>query len=145
MDEHASNEHASNEQASNEQALVAAADRVRRHAHAPHSGLRVGAAVLDRAGNVYAGTNVENASFGLTICAERAALFAAVADGALERGIVRVAVVTNRGYPPCGACRQVILELAPDAEVLIATPEKITGRLTASELLPTAFDAFEPD
>lgn len=128
-----------------DQALIEAADAVRRHAHAPHSGLRVGAAVLDAAGNVYTGTNVENASFGLTICAERAALFAAVAAGALERGIVRVVVVTQRGYPPCGACRQVILELAPDAEVVIATPAGISARLPASGLLPDAFAAFEPD
>jgi cytidine deaminase len=128
-----------------DQALVAAADRVRRHAHAPYSGLRVGAAVLDADGNVFTGTNVENASFGLTICAERAALFAAVAAGALDRGIVRLALVTRNGYWPCGACRQVILELAPDAEVLIATPARILTRRSAADLLPDAFDAFEPD
>ena len=128
-----------------DEALIKAADEVRRNAHAPYSGLRVGAAVLDAGGSVHTGANVENASFGLTLCAERAALAAAVAAGALARGITRVAVVTNQGYTPCGACRQVILELAPDATVIVAAPGGQARRFTSPELLPDAFRTFEPD
>jgi len=129
----------------NDAELIKAADEVRANAHAPYSGLRVGAAVRDASGNVYVGANVENASYGLTICAERAALYNAVAAGARERGIDCVAVVTSRGYAPCGACRQVILELAPNATVLVATPERVLHRLSAQELLPEAFESFKPD
>jgi len=125
--------------------LIKAADEVRRNAHAPYSRLRVGAAVLDASGHVHVGTNVENASYGLTICAERAALFNAVSAGAQKRGIECIAVVTSRGYSPCGACRQVILELAPNATVLVATPERVLHRLTAQDLLPQAFESFRPD
>jgi cytidine deaminase len=128
-----------------DEALIQAADAVRQHAHAPYSGLRVGAAVEDTAGRVYVGANVENASFGLTLCAERAALAAAVADGALARGIQRVAVVTAEGYTPCGACRQVLLELAPGAMVIVARPDGTSRRFTPNQLLPEAFETFRPD
>ena len=128
-----------------DEALIKAADEVRKNAHAPYSGLRVGAAVLDAAGSVHTGANVENASFGLTLCAERAALAAAVAAGALEHGVTRVVVVTNEGYTPCGACRQVILELAPDATVIVAAPGGPARRFTPAGLLPDAFRTFEPD
>ena len=125
--------------------LVRAANDVRKNAHAPYSGLRVGAAVLDGGGNVYTGPNVENASFGLTLCAERTALFSAVAAGALDRGIKKIAVVSVHGYPPCGACRQVMQELAPEAEILIATTGGNIRRITTEALLPDAFESFEPD
>lgn len=128
-----------------DEALIKAAEEVRENAHAPYSGLHVGAAVLDTEGNVYAGSNVENASFGLTICAERTALFSAVADGALARGIVKVAVVTKNGSMPCGACRQVILELAPRADILVAAPGGPVRRFKITDLLPEAFETFEAD
>ena len=128
-----------------ERELLRAAEEVRARAHAPYSRLRVGAAVRDAAGHIHVGANVENASFGLTLCAERAALAAAVAAGALARGITHVAVVTSAGHTPCGACRQVLCELAPAATVLGATPSGVVRRYRIADLLPDAFDSFEPD
>jgi cytidine deaminase len=119
-------------------ALIDAARRVRERAYAPYSRFNVGAAVL-AGGRTFTGCNVENASYGLTICAERAAVFAAVAAG--ERRIEAVAIVTDTASPvaPCGACRQVLAEFGPDAIVISAT---VSGRRTVStlsHLLPAAF------
>lgn len=96
--------------------LLDAARRVRRNAYAPYSGFTVGAAVLSAEGAIYTGANCENASFGLSICAERVALTAAMAASA--KTVVALAVVADRPAPPCGACRQVLLELAPQAVVI---------------------------
>jgi cytidine deaminase len=95
--------------------LLAAANAVRERAYAPYSHFAVGAAALGSDGRVYAGTNVENASYGLSLCAERAAVAAAVAGGASE--VLAVAVIADRPVPPCGACLQVIAELGPTATV----------------------------
>lgn len=95
--------------------LLAAASRVRERAYAPYSHFAVGAAALGDDGRIYVGTNVENASYGLSLCAERAAVAAAVAGGAAK--ILAVAVVASRPVPPCGACLQVIAELGPEAAV----------------------------
>lgn len=95
--------------------LLAAASAVRERAYAPYSHFAVGAAALGSDGRVYAGTNVENASYGLSLCAERAAVAAAVAGGASE--VLAVAVIADRPAPPCGACLQVIAELGPTATV----------------------------
>ncbi|MEE8639944.1 MAG: cytidine deaminase [bacterium] len=95
--------------------LLAAASAVRERAYAPYSHFAVGAAALGSDGRVYVGTNVENASYGLSLCAERAAVAAAVAGGASE--ILAVAVIADRPVPPCGACLQVIAELGPTATV----------------------------
>ena len=92
-------------------ALIAKAVEVRRKAHAPYSKYLVGAALLAKDGRVFVGCNVENASYGLTCCAERNAVFAAVAAGAKK--FVAVAVVTANGGSPCGACRQVLREFGP--------------------------------
>ncbi len=118
--------------------LVRAAEAARRHAHAPYSRYLVGAAVETDDGAVYAGCNVENASFGLTICAERAAVCAAVAAGA--RRIRRAVVITDSDPPgaPCGACRQVLAEFGLDMEVTaIGSVRRIDWRLR--DLLPDAF------
>jgi cytidine deaminase len=121
-------------------ALVAAARAVRRHAHAPYSRYLVGAAVRDEAGRLHVGCNVENASYGLTVCAERHAVGAAVAAGA--RAIRAVAVVTGSRPPgtPCGACRQVLAELG-DARtrVLLAGPSGAAAATTLGALLPRSF------
>ncbi|MBI4613443.1 MAG: cytidine deaminase [Planctomycetes bacterium] len=119
--------------------LVLEARRVRDRAHAPYSRFQVGAAVLDASGRVYSGCNVENASYGVTICAERAALCRAVAEGASE--IVAVAVIADTAGPvrPCGACRQFLVELAPKARVVMANLAGEVDVATAEELLPKRF------
>ena len=122
---------------------------MRAHAHAPYSKFQVGAAVLDERGRVHVGCNVENASYGLTVCAERNAVAAAVAAGA--RRIRAVAVVAQPAVTPCGACRQVLAELADaGTPVVLAGPtgpntkgvRKQLGELTLGELLPHAFRSF---
>jgi cytidine deaminase len=121
--------------------LIAAAREVRQRAHAPYSRFQVGAAVLDERGRIHVGCNVENASYGLTMCAERNAVAAAVAAGA--RRLTAVAVVANANPPasPCGACRQVLAELAmPTAPVVLAGPTgKARATFTVGGLLPEAF------
>ena len=118
--------------------LLALARQVRLRAHAPYSRFRVGAAVLDERGRMHAGCNVENASYGLTVCAERNAVAAAVAAGA--KRIRAVAVVTRDGSSPCGACRQVLAELGtPTTDVLLASPAGKPVDHTLGTLLPYAF------
>lgn len=121
-------------------ALVSAARAVRKRAHAPYSNFQVGAAVLDERGRIHTGCNVENASYGLTICAERNAVAAAVAAGA--RRLRAVAVVTKTTPPgsPCGACRQVLAEFgADDMAVLLASPAGPPEETNLGALLPRAF------
>lgn len=121
--------------------LCQAARDVARNAFAPYSNFHVGAAVLTEDGTIYRGCNVENASYGLTICAERAAIFTAVAGhGAANLSIKAIAVVTSSGDPasPCGACRQVIYEFNPDANVIF-TSDTGLAVMTARELLPHGF------
>lgn len=120
--------------------LVAAAAGARARAHAPYSKFAVGAAV-ETPGGVFAGCNVENASLGLTICGERAAVFAAVAAG--EREVKRVAVVTSSSppAPPCGACLQVLLEFCRDCEVVLANDRGERRVLRLRDLAPHGFSA----
>lgn len=119
--------------------LVAEASAARRRAHAPYSGFAVGAALMSADGRVFAGCNVESASYGLTLCAERVALFKAVSEGARE--FLAIAVVAAGGGPPspCGACRQVLSEFAPRLLVIAATPDGERREWTVDELLPDAF------
>lgn len=119
--------------------LAAAASSVREHAYAPASRFRVGAAVLGDDGRVFVGCNVENASYGLTICAERAAVCAAVAAGV--RVLRAVAVATDLAEPasPCGACRQVLAEFGPDLEVLLVGRDGRQRTTTLAALLPAPF------
>ena len=119
--------------------LLAAAKAAAKQAYAPYSRFRVGAAVLAASGKIYAGANVENASYGLSNCAERTAVFAAVAAG--ERKIVAVAVYTPTRKPtaPCGACRQVIREFGPRAAVLCTCRSRERIETTLDRLLPAAF------
>lgn len=124
--------------------LVEAARAARTHAHAPYSRYRVGAAVQADDGRVFAGCNVENASYGLTICAERAAVFKAVSEGA--RRIVGVAVAASRGPDPapCGACRQVLAEFADAQTPVWIVPARRGAsprRVRLGRLLPMAFAA----
>jgi len=127
--------------------LVEAARAVRGHAHAPYSRYQVGAALLTRAGHVYAGCNVENATYGATLCAERSAVAAMVAAG--DREPIACAVVTAGPRPgaPCGICRQVLIEFTREARKfkVVMVAEDSRGKITAkktgwlAELLPSAF------
>ena len=121
------------------EALVRAARAVRRRAYAPYSRFRVGAAV--RAGNaIHVGANVENASYGLTVCAERVAVGAAIAAGARTIDEIAVATGTAEPTPPCGACLQVLVEFAgPELPVLLAGARGRIVRTTLGELMPRAF------
>jgi cytidine deaminase len=119
--------------------LIAAAIEARAKAFAPFSKFLVGAAVEAGDGTIVAGCNVESASYGLTICAERLAVFAGVSRG--HRRFRRVAVVadTPEPTPPCGACRQILWEFAPDAEVVLANIAGMVRKTTVRELIPDAF------
>ncbi len=120
-------------------ALKAAALDVQARAYVPYSNYRVGAALLTVGGEIIAGCNVENATYGATCCAERNAVFAAVAQGYTE--FRAIAVVTNGADPgtPCGICRQVLAEFGSDLDVLCFTAEGAEARYRLSELLPHAF------
>ncbi|MGH9524003.1 MAG: cytidine deaminase [Terriglobales bacterium] len=120
--------------------LLAAARELLARAYAPYSKFRVGAAVLTAAGNIFTGCNVENASYGLTNCAERTAIFSAVAAEGDKMRIRAVAVVNaqNVACAPCGACRQVIFEFSPDSVVFYQGKDGIE-QATASSLLPAGF------
>jgi cytidine deaminase len=122
-------------------ALIAAAKQARENAHAPYSNFRVGAALRAKSGRVFSGCNVENATLGLTCCAERTAIFKAVSEG--ERGFDAIAVVTDvdRLTPPCGSCRQIIWEFCGDVPVLLANLKGKVEQETSGKLLPRAFDA----
>ena len=121
------------------EALIAAARDASMRAYAPYSRFHVGAAVLAEDGRIFTAANVENASYGLTSCAERNAIFAAVSAGA--RSIVAVAMHTPTAQPasPCGACRQVIYEFGPHAAVISGCNGEGRGRWSIDELLPGAF------
>jgi cytidine deaminase len=121
------------------QALIDAARAARDGAYAPYSLYPVGAAVLCGSGSVYRGCNIENAAYGAAMCAERTALFAAYAAG--EREFVALAVIaeSDRPVPPCGVCRQVLVELAADMPVVLANMDGNTQHTTPRDLLPGAF------
>jgi cytidine deaminase len=120
--------------------LLRAARRTMKHAHAPYSRFKVGAALLTSKGEIFSGCNVENASYGLTNCAERTAIFAAVAQAGPKLNIRAVAVVNNQGVPcsPCGACRQVIYEFGAEA-VVFFQGAKGWKESHITELLPEGF------
>ena len=119
--------------------LISSAKKARLSAHAPYSKFKVGAAVLSARGKIYTGCNVENASYGLTLCAERSAVARMVGDG--EDRIAAVAVVTDSQRPgsPCGACRQVIAEFGPDAKIVMANLKGTVLIENLLHLLPSAF------
>ena len=120
--------------------LITAATQARENAHAPYSNFRVGAALRSSSGRIFGGCNVENATYGLTVCAERVAIFKAISEG--ERGFSAIAVVTDTDTltPPCGACRQLIWEFCGDIPVTMAN---LTGKretVQMRELFPRPFD-----
>jgi cytidine deaminase len=126
--------------------LIHAAARAREGAVAPYSQFKVGAALLSKSGEVITGANVESASYGLTCCAERVALFAALTSG--KRDFTAIAVVARAagGPMPCGACRQLLAEYASDAKIFVADSRrlKVVKQFSVRELLPGAFLDFRP-
>lgn len=120
--------------------LIAAARTARENAHAPYSNFRVGAAVRAKSGRSFTGCNVENATYGLTLCAERVAIFKAISEGVREFRRVAVAADAEQLTPPCGACRQILWEFAGDVPVVLATSGGKRKRFLLSELFPEPFD-----
>jgi cytidine deaminase len=120
--------------------LASAAVAAREHAHAPFSKFRVGAALEDESGRVHSGCNVENASYGLTLCAERVAVFKAISEGARRFRRIAIAADTDTLTPPCGACRQILWEFCGDIEILLCNPRGKNETLRLKDLFPRAFD-----
>lgn len=123
-----------------EKELIEKAEEARLNAYAPYSDFKVGAAVLTSSGKVFTGANVENASYGLTVCAERVAVLTAVSSK--EKEMTTLVVVTDTSPPakPCGACLQVIREFSPDCEVICANLSGEVSRHKLRDLLPQAFE-----
>jgi cytidine deaminase len=121
--------------------LLKQAQKAQKHSHSPYSRFRVGAALLARSGRVYGGCNIENSSYGLTMCAERTALFKAISEG--EREFLAIALATDeKGFTsPCGACRQVIMDLAGDIDVIMSNGAGEMKILRMNNLLPHPFGA----
>lgn len=121
--------------------LLTAAKKTAKRAHAPYSGYSIGAALVGKDGLIYSGCNVENASYGGTVCAERVAIFKAVSEGA-KLPVLDICVYSEakEPWPPCGFCRQVLAEFAtPETRIHLANPKGILKSYTLGELLPEAF------
>ena len=121
--------------------LVQAAKEAQKNAYAPYSKFKVGAAVLTTKGKVFTGCNIENASYGLTVCAERVAIFKAVSEG--YKKFQAIAVVTSDGSYPCGACLQVMAEFAPGIAIILSNGRGKTKTLKLKNLLPKQFKLKE--
>lgn len=119
--------------------LISTARTTMRNSHSPHSGFKVGAAILTKSGDIFNGTNVEFDAFTLTVCAERAALFNSVSNG--HKDIVSIAIATSSGgfKFPCGLCRQALVEFNPDLEVLLVNKAGKIKRIRIKDLLPNHF------
>jgi cytidine deaminase len=124
----------------NDSDLITAARQARRHARAPYSKFKVGAALETKDGLVFTGCNIENATYGLTICAERVAMFKALSEGYRSFRKIAVAFDTDGPTPPCGACRQILWEFGGDLEIILANTRRETGRHQLKALLPMPFD-----
>ena len=120
--------------------LQAAALAARENAHTPYSKFRVGAALEDSGGRVHTGCNIENATYGLTLCAERVAVFKAISEGAREFRRIAIAADTDTLTPPCGACRQILWEFCGDIEVALVNTQGDVETLRMRDLFPRPFD-----
>jgi cytidine deaminase len=121
--------------------LLEAALAARNNAHAPFSNFRVGAAIEDESGRIFTGCNVENATYGLTMCAERVAVFKAISEGARKFKRIAVAADTDALTPPCGACRQILWEFCGDAELTLVNLQGKSETFRLKDLFPRPFDA----
>ena len=124
----------------NTEGLIESAKRVRERAFAPYSNFKVGSAVVTKDGKVFSGCNVESASYGLTVCAERVAIWKAVSEGETDLAGIAVVTDTERLTPPCGVCRQIIWEFCGDVPVTLANTHGDQETISIKELLPQAFD-----
>jgi cytidine deaminase len=120
--------------------LIAAAKRASRHARAEYSKFKVGAALETADGTIVTGCNIENSTYGLTLCAERVAMFKALSEGHRKFRRMAVAFDTHAPTPPCGACRQILWEFAGDIEIVLATLKGRSTHHRLKELLPRPFD-----
>jgi cytidine deaminase len=120
--------------------LTDAALRAREFAHAPFSNFKVGAALEDESGRVFTGCNIENATYGLTVCAERVAVFKAVSEGARKFSRIAVAADTDALTPPCGACRQILWEFCGDIEITLVNLKGKSETIRLKDLFPRPFD-----
>jgi len=125
---------------SDDNKLIEAARAARENAHAPYSNFRVGAALRTKSGKIFTGCNIENASYGLTLCAERVAIFKAISEGDHEFEAIAVVCDTEKLTPPCGPCRQIIWEFAGDIPVILSNLKGKVERETSAKLLPRPFD-----
>jgi cytidine deaminase len=121
--------------------LIQAAREVRERAHAPYSGFKVGAAIEDEHGRVFTGCNVENASYGLSVCAETAAVLKAISEGAAKLKRIAVVADSNTLTPPCGACRQILWEFCGDLELTLANLSDKEETVLMKQIFPRPFDA----
>jgi len=124
----------------NEADLATAALAARAHAFAPYSHFQVGAALEDSDGRIHTGCNVENATYGLTVCAERVAVFKAISEGVREFRRIAVAADTETLTPPCGACRQILWEFCGDIEIVLVNPRGKSETYQLKDLFPKPFD-----
>ena len=123
------------------QTLINAALAARLNAHAPYSNFLVGAAIEADDGRIFTGCNVENATYGLTVCAERVAVFKAISEGARKFKAIAVSADSERLTPPCGACRQILWEFLGDVPLTLVNLAGKTEQLRLSEIFPRPFDA----
>jgi len=121
-------------------ALIAAALAARENAFAPYSKFRVGAAIEDIDGRIHTGCNVENSTYGLTVCAERVAVFKAISEGVRKFRRVAIAADTDALTPPCGACRQILWEFCGDVEIVLVNLRGTTETYRLKDLFPKPFD-----
>ncbi len=119
--------------------LIAIARKAQERAYAPYSGFKVGAALLSSTGNVFTGVNVENSSYGLTVCAERVAVFKAVTAGEKDFSCIAITASGNGYVYPCGACLQVLQEFSPDLKLIISDEKNNYKEYNLNQLLPRAF------
>jgi cytidine deaminase len=122
-----------------EKGLIEIAFSALKNSHSPHSGFRVGAAILGKSGKIYQGTNVEFDAFSLTVCAERAALFSAVSQGEKEFDKIAIAISSDEFKFPCGLCRQALTEFNPNLKVILITAKKKIKRFILKDIMPNYF------
>jgi cytidine deaminase len=124
----------------NPEELISCARRARENAYAPYSNFKVGAALLTAKGRVFTGCNVENATYGLTVCAERVAIWKAISEGEREFSAIAIVSSSEAPAPPCGACRQLLWEFCGDVDVILANTGGATRCFRMAELFPSPFD-----